>query len=84
MAGWQVSRWCSGLTRKRVCGGLVGVGVQVKVKVGDDVRKGQPLLVLSAMKMETVVASPTNGKVISVPVGVGDNIAGGDLVVEVE
>jgi pyruvate carboxylase len=34
--------------------------------------------------METVVTSPVSGKVKVVPVGVGDNIAGNDLVVEIE
>lgn len=46
--------------------------------------QGEPLLVLSAMKMETNVASPIDGKVTLLAVREGDNVQGNDLVAEVE
>lgn len=58
--------------------------IEVKAKVGQDVKKGQPLIVVSSMKMETVIAAPRTGKLTSLPVNVGDNIMGGDLVAELE
>ena len=56
----------------------------VQVKTGEKVTQGQPLLVLSAMKMETNVASPADGIVKSLYVKDGDNIQGNDLVAEIE
>lgn len=55
-----------------------------QVKVGDTVEQGQPLLVLSAMKMETNVASPVDGKVKVLAVKEGDSVQGNDLVMEIE
>lgn len=52
--------------------------------MGDSVKQGQPLLVLSAMKMETNVASPADGVVKALHVKDGDNLQGNDLVAEVE
>lgn len=63
---------------------MPGVVVGVKVKAGEKVKQGQPLLVLSAMKMETNVASPADGIVKSLYVKDGDNIQGNDLVAEIE
>jgi len=60
---------------------MPGKVVQVKVKEGQKVQKGDPLVVLSAMKMETVVSSPVSGEVIKVSVKVGDSLHGSDLVV---
>ena len=56
----------------------------VQVRTGDKVKQGQPLLVLSAMKMETNVASPADGIVKALYVKDGDNIQGNDLVAEIE
>ena len=58
--------------------------IEVKAKIGQEVAKGQALLVLSAMKMELVVSSPKTGKLTKLPINVGDNVAGGDLVAEIE
>ena len=48
------------------------------------VKAGQTLVILSAMKMETSVGATKDGIVASVLVTEGDNVKGGDLVVEIE
>ena len=63
---------------------MPGVVVNVRVEQGEYVEKGDPLVVLSAMKMETVVAAPCSGKVKRVVVEVGDNLSPGELTVEIE
>nr|WRH23597.1 pyruvate carboxylase [Naematelia aurantialba] len=60
-----------------------GVVIDVRVKEGQDVKAGDPLCVLSAMKMESVVSSPVSGKVKRVLVRENDSIGQGDLVVEI-
>ncbi|KAL7421116.1 pyruvate carboxylase [Cryptotrichosporon argae] len=62
---------------------MSGVVVDVRVKEGQDVKAGDPLCVLSAMKMESVVSSPVSGKVKRVLVKENDSLAQGDLVVEI-
>jgi pyruvate carboxylase len=54
------------------------------VKVGQKVTIGDPLVVLSAMKMETNVGSPTSGTVKAIHVAVGAQVTAGDLVVEID
>lgn len=63
---------------------MPGAVVDVRVKPGAMVTKGQPLCVLSAMKMETVVAAPRAGKVASIAVAIGDTVDAGDLVASVD
>ncbi|KAK4685694.1 pyruvate carboxylase, partial [Tremellales sp. Uapishka_1] len=62
---------------------MAGVVVEVRVKEGQEVKAGDPLCVLSAMKMESMVSSPVSGKVKRVLVNESDSIAQGDLVVEI-
>ena len=50
---------------------------------GDFVKKGDPLVNMSAMKMETVVSAPTGGMIKRICIKVGDNLAGGDLLLEI-
>jgi len=63
---------------------MSGAVVEVKVKPGEHVKAGQPLTVISAMKMETVVAAPVAGLVRHVAVVQGDSLAAGDLLVVIE
>lgn len=53
----------------------------VPVGVGDVVRRGQPVVVLEAMKMEVIVAAPHDGRVTVVQVAAGDAVKAGDLLV---
>lgn len=48
------------------------------------VEKGQPLCVLSAMKMETVVNSPLAGTVKAIHVTADASLEGDDLILEIE
>ncbi|KAF1355488.1 carbamoyl-phosphate synthase L chain, ATP binding domain-containing protein [Delphinella strobiligena] len=59
---------------------MAGVVVEVRVKDGSQVNKGDPIAVLSAMKMEMVISAPHSGKVSELRVKESDSVAGQDLV----
>ena len=61
---------------------MPGVVLETKVAIGDNVPAGSPMVILSAMKMETVVAAPIAGKVQAVEVKAGDDVSAGDLLVK--
>ena len=63
---------------------MSGVISEVRCKAGDVVQKGQPLVVLSAMKMEMVVQSPVAGKLNAIHIAKDQKIEAEDLVVEFE
>ena len=54
---------------------------RVDVAVGDVVQAGQPLLALEAMKMETVLAAPSDGVVTAVLARAGTQVAAGSPLV---
>jgi 3-methylcrotonyl-CoA carboxylase alpha subunit len=54
------------------------------VKAGDKVVRGAPLIVLEAMKMEHTIVAPADGVVASVHFGVGDRVAEGADLVDLE
>lgn len=63
---------------------MPGTVIDIKVKVGDEVKKGSPLVVLSAMKMEMVVQAPCDGKVTTVDVTKDMKLEGDDLVLSID
>jgi 3-methylcrotonyl-CoA carboxylase alpha subunit len=63
---------------------LPGKIIDLRVKAGDKVSKGQALLVLEAMKMEHTLAAPADGTVKSVRYAVGEQVAEGAELVEFE
>ena len=56
---------------------LPGVILEVVVKEGDAVKKGQKLMVLEAMKMENVIEASADGKIISIKANKGDSVLEG-------
>ncbi len=63
---------------------MPGLVVELRTEVGAEVAAGDPLVVLSAMKMETVVSSPVGGTVRRIAVAAGDDLDAGDLLCELE
>ncbi|KAK6587341.1 hypothetical protein PZA11_000631 [Diplocarpon coronariae] len=62
---------------------MSGVVVEIRVKEGGEVKKGDPIAVLSAMKMEMVISAPHAGKVGSVQIKEGDSVGGADLICKI-
>ena len=63
---------------------MSGVVVRVSAQVGQQIQANDVLIVLEAMKMETVVTSPVNGKIAKVIVSAGDSVQSGQLLIEFE
>jgi methylmalonyl-CoA carboxyltransferase small subunit len=61
---------------------VAGVVVRVSAQVGQAIQVNDALLVLEAMKMETVITSPIAGKVARVNVNAGDAVQAGQVLVE--
>jgi pyruvate carboxylase len=62
---------------------MPGTVIELRVAPGETVAAGAPLVVLSAMKMETAVAAPLAGVIQRVAVAQGDVLQAGDLLVEI-
>ena len=63
---------------------LPGVIIDVKVNVGDVVKKGETVVVLEAMKMENNINADRDGKVVAVQVAKGDTVADGAALIILE
>ena len=61
---------------------LPGVILDIKVKEGDEVTKGQTIIILEAMKMENSINADKDGKVTAINVSKGESVLEGtDLVI---
>ena len=61
---------------------LPGVILDIKVKEGDEVKKGQTVIILEAMKMENSINADKDGKVTAINVSKGESVLEGtDLVI---
>jgi pyruvate carboxylase subunit B len=63
---------------------MPGIVVQLLVQPGDAVEKGQPLLVLEAMKMQNEIAAPSDGSVKAVHVAEKQAVGSGEKLVTLE
>ncbi|MBW2974643.1 biotin/lipoyl-binding protein [Candidatus Woesearchaeota archaeon] len=77
----EIERQEKGKDKGVITAPMPGVVFSVDVKVGDDVKKGQKVIGLMAMKMENEVCAPASGKVKQVKVRKGDSVNKGDILV---
>ncbi|MBD3221437.1 acetyl-CoA carboxylase biotin carboxyl carrier protein subunit [bacterium] len=63
---------------------IAGTVLEIKCKAGDEVKNGQELMVIEAMKMETGISAHRDGKIKAVPVAAGDSVRENELLVEFE
>ena len=68
----------------QVAASMPGMVIGVAVKVGDAVAKGQKLLALEAMKMETTISADRDGTVEQLLVKSGSQVSAGDLLLVVK
>ncbi len=61
----------------RLTAPMPGKVVSFAVKAGDTVKRGQPLAVMDAMKMEHTIAAPADGTVVELLYAPGDQVAEG-------
>lgn len=70
--------------QNHVAATMPGMVVNVAVQSGDSVAMGQKLLMLEAMKMQTIIAAERAGKIAEVLVQAGTPVETGDLLITLE
>ena len=55
----------------------------ISVKVGDEVKEGEEVAVLEAMKMEYSIKAPCAGKILAITVAKGDTVGMGETMMSI-
>lgn len=63
---------------------MPGLIIDLKIKVGDEVKQNDALLILEAMKMENVIKSPGDAVVKAVKIKKGDSVEKNQVLIEFE
>lgn len=63
---------------------LPGSIFKINVKEGDEVKKGQVIMIMEAMKMENNILSEKDGVISKIHVSEGASVLQGDVLVEIE
>jgi oxaloacetate decarboxylase alpha subunit len=61
---------------------LAGNVIKTIGSIGDDVAKGDTLVVLEAMKMETNICAPQAGTIVSIAIKAGDTVNVGHILIQ--
>ncbi|KAG9029864.1 hypothetical protein FRB95_004782 [Tulasnella sp. JGI-2019a] len=69
--------------KKGIRAPMPSVVVDVKVNVGDVVKKGQAIVILESMKTETVLRTEKDGKIVSIACKKGEMVGEGKELVEI-
>ena len=63
---------------------IVGTVAKIPSQIGQTIKVNDVLLILEAMKMETVITAPIAGKIAKINANVGDFVQSGQVLVEFE
>lgn len=63
---------------------MPGKVVKLLLNVGDEVKKGDGVIIVEAMKMQNELRSPTDGSVVEITVAEGATVAAGDILAVIE
>ncbi len=63
---------------------MPGKIIDILVREGSNVLRGEPLLILEAMKMQNEIQSPVNGQIIRVHAKPNSNVMKDDLLIEIK
>lgn len=69
---------------RKITAPLPGVILELLAKEGDEVKTGETLVIMEAMKMENNILAEHSGVIKEVKVRKGDTVLQGDLLVEIE
>jgi biotin carboxyl carrier protein len=63
---------------------IPGTILEIKIAVGQEVKCGDVLMILEAMKMANEITAPISGKIKRIEVSIGDVVPKGKLMIELE
>jgi len=63
---------------------MPGVIVEVLVKLDDEVKAGDALFITEAMKMETEIQAPIEGKIVAIRIEKGDSVNPDETLIEIQ
>ncbi len=63
---------------------MPAVVVRILVSQGDEVKKGDGVIVVSSMKMESILVAPADGRVKKVNVAEGDKVMPGQILIDLD
>ena len=69
---------------KKILSFIPGTVLEIFVRQGQKVKKGDLLLILDAMKMQNRLKCPVNGKIKSIVAKMGDRVPKGAMLIELE
>ncbi|AFL84295.1 acetyl/propionyl-CoA carboxylase, alpha subunit [Belliella baltica DSM 15883] len=67
---------------KEIKAPMPGLIFDIKVSEGDVVKKGDPVLILEAMKMENIIKSPGDGTVKTIKIKKGDSVEKNQVLIQ--
>jgi biotin carboxyl carrier protein len=71
-------------TENSISSPMPGKVVKIPFKVGDEVKKGDTLITISAMKMESEYKAPIDGRIAKINVSEGNTVEANQVLIEIE
>lgn len=72
------------LSENTISSPMPGKVIKIPVSIGDEVKKGDTVITISAMKMESEYKSPIDGKVMKIHVAEGSTVEANQKLIEIE